>query len=115
MNEKPAKAGYKTKTGDIIVVQPIPVAAESSAAASAEIKPEIVFEDDWLAIINKPAGLLVHAAGESQQATLASVLSQVPFSPSIRLDIPSCHATLSFPPSHTNLSSTACHSQTSAV
>ena len=37
-------------------------------------EPEIIFEDDALLVLNKPAGLMVHGDGRSDEATLADWL-----------------------------------------
>jgi 23S rRNA pseudouridine1911/1915/1917 synthase len=57
---KPAKASRKVRAGEEISVagepQPLPLRAIAEA-----IPLEIVYEDDDLAVVNKPAGMMVHA------------------------------------------------------
>jgi 23S rRNA pseudouridine1911/1915/1917 synthase len=65
---KPAKASHKLHGGESIVVtgeaQPPPL-----RAIAEEIPLSIVFEDDDLAVIDKPAGMMVHAgAGATDDA-----------------------------------------------
>src|SRR5882757_6212508 len=59
INDKPVKSNYKVRAHDKIVVY------ESRIPESAEIIPEniplnIIYEDDDLLVINKPAGMVVH-------------------------------------------------------
>jgi 23S rRNA pseudouridine1911/1915/1917 synthase len=50
---------------------PIAIATESPA-----IDLDVVYEDDWLAVINKPAGMVVHPAAGHHGGTLADALKQ---------------------------------------
>jgi len=60
VNDAPAKASLKLRGGERIAV--IGSAARPPLRAIAEEIPlDIVYEDDDLAIINKPAGMMVHA------------------------------------------------------
>ncbi len=60
LNDAPAKASLKLRGGDRVTV--IGTAERPPLRAMAEEIPlDIVFEDDDLAIINKPAGMMVHA------------------------------------------------------
>jgi 23S rRNA pseudouridine1911/1915/1917 synthase len=60
VNDAPAKASLKLRGGERITV--LGAAARPPLRAIAENIPlDIVFEDDDLAIINKPAGMMVHA------------------------------------------------------
>jgi len=48
---------------------------ELPAALSAEVVPyEMVYEDDWLLIVDKPAGVVVHPAPGNEHGTLAQGL-----------------------------------------
>ncbi|HEX3281696.1 MAG TPA: RluA family pseudouridine synthase [Pyrinomonadaceae bacterium] len=73
VNGKPAKASYKLRARDEIEV-------ELSAPPAATFTPEdiplnIIFEDDSLIVINKPAGLVVHPAAGVHSGTLANALA----------------------------------------
>jgi 23S rRNA pseudouridine1911/1915/1917 synthase len=60
VNDAPAKASLKLRGGERIAV--IGSAERPPLRAIAEEIPlDIVYEDDYLAIINKPAGMMVHA------------------------------------------------------
>lgn len=73
VNGNPTKASYKIKPSDIITVSlPHP-------PRDTDIKPEnipliIVFEDDELLVLNKPAGMVVHPAHGNWDGTLVNAL-----------------------------------------
>ncbi|MFO0878814.1 MAG: RluA family pseudouridine synthase [Gemmataceae bacterium] len=72
VNGKPAKASYKVRHGDVIQVRP-PEPPRPGPAAE-DIPLEILFEDDYLAIINKPADMVVHPAKGNWTGTLVNAL-----------------------------------------
>src|SRR5258707_8028209 len=68
VNNFPAKASLKVRGGERISVRGEAQRAPLKAIAE-KIPLDIVFEDDDLAVINKPAGMMVHAgAGASDDA-----------------------------------------------
>ncbi len=68
VNDSPAKASLKLRGGERISVLGEAQRAPLKAIAE-EIPLDIVYEDDDLAVINKPAGMMVHAgAGASDDA-----------------------------------------------
>ncbi len=68
VNEAPAKASLKLRGGERISVLGEAQRAPLKAVAE-EIPLDIVYEDDDLAVINKPAGMMVHAgAGATDDA-----------------------------------------------
>ncbi len=68
VNDAPAKASLKLRGGERISVLGEAQRAPLKAVAE-EIPLDIVYEDDDLAVINKPAGMMVHAgAGASDDA-----------------------------------------------
>ena len=68
VNDEPARASLKLRGGEQITV--VGTAARPPFRAIAEDIPlEIVYEDEDLAIVNKPAGMMVHAgAGATDDA-----------------------------------------------
>ena len=63
----------KVCEGERILVSPAPDPA--TAVHSAEVMPlAIVFEDDTLLVVNKPAGLVVHPGSGNWQGTLLNAL-----------------------------------------
>ena len=68
LNDAPAKASLKLRGGERITVLGEAQRAPLKAVAE-EIPLDIVYEDDDLAVIDKPAGMMVHAgAGASDDA-----------------------------------------------
>lgn len=72
LNDKMVKAGQKLKIGDIIEVFDI-------EPKTLDVKPEnlpidIIYEDDNLAVINKPRGMVVHPANGNYDNTLVNAL-----------------------------------------
>jgi len=77
VNGAPVKANYRVRAGDqIIVYWP----QEETAPLQAEPIPlDLVYEDEYLAVVNKPAGMVVHPACGHQAGTLVNaVLSHAP-------------------------------------
>ena len=72
VNGEPTLARYSVKSGDVVLVnEPKPV--------SAQIMPEkmplnIVYQDDDLVVVDKPAGLVVHPGAGHESATLLNGL-----------------------------------------
>ena len=73
VNGREAKASYKVREGDEIDVD---LTEEPTARFEAEDIPlDIVFEDEYLAVINKPAGMIVHPGAGVTSGTLANALA----------------------------------------
>jgi 23S rRNA pseudouridine1911/1915/1917 synthase len=68
-----AKSSYKLRAGDEIEVELTP--PPSATFAPENIPVEIVYEDDYLVVVNKPAGLVVHPAAGVSSGTLANALA----------------------------------------
>lgn len=73
VNDTARKANYSVKAGDTIVVD-IPAPAPTTLQAQ-EIPLDILFEDDSLLVVNKPAGMVVHPAAGNLSGTLANGLA----------------------------------------
>ncbi|HTP09161.1 MAG TPA: RluA family pseudouridine synthase [Anaerolineae bacterium] len=72
LNGSICKASDKVEQGDVIVVRvPPPVPAELIAE---DIPLTIVYEDDDVVVIDKPAGLVVHPAAGHDSGTLVNAL-----------------------------------------
>ena len=66
------RAGYKVRPGDRITVQvPAPVALDTSPEA---IPLDIIFEDEYLITLDKPAGMVIHPAPGHSAGTLVNAL-----------------------------------------
>jgi 23S rRNA pseudouridine1911/1915/1917 synthase len=68
-----AKAGAVLRRGQTIAVEPGPPPLAAGVEAE-EIPLEVLYEDQWLLVINKPAGLVVHPAPGHWRGTLVSAL-----------------------------------------
>lgn len=73
VNGKPSKPSYKLREGDDLEI-------ELTATSTVEFAPEnipidVVYEDDTLVVVNKPAGLVVHPAAGTPSGTLANALA----------------------------------------
>ena len=73
VNSKLAKASYKVSANDEIEVELTP--PPKSNFTPENIPLEIIFEDDHIVVINKPAGLVVHPAAGVNSGTLANALA----------------------------------------
>ena len=68
-----SKAGYAIKNNDTICIN-FTISADLINAEPENIPLDIVYEDDYFAIINKPQGMVVHPAPGNAQHTLVNAL-----------------------------------------
>src|SRR5947209_5075551 len=72
VNGRPGKASYKVRHGDVIRVtppeptHPLPIAEDIPLA--------VLYEDEYLAVVNKPADMVVHPAKGHWSGTLVNAL-----------------------------------------
>jgi 23S rRNA pseudouridine1911/1915/1917 synthase len=71
VNNEIVKANAKLKIGDVIRIEK---EEPKIVIEKADIPVEIVFEDDYLLVINKQRGLVVHPANGHQNDTLVNAL-----------------------------------------
>jgi 23S rRNA pseudouridine1911/1915/1917 synthase len=72
VNGRIVKASYKVRVGDdvsVTIPPPRPLEAQPE-----DIPLDVLFEDDDLIVVNKPAGLVVHPAAGNQEHTLVNAL-----------------------------------------
>lgn len=74
VNEQPTKANYKIRPGDVVVVY------DNRPPDFSEIIPEelplnIIYEDEALLVLNKPAGMVVHPGSGNYSGTLVNGLA----------------------------------------
>ena len=73
VNGKSVKPNYIICSGDVIDVT-IPVSPRPEKAEAEDIPLEIIYEDEFLIVVNKPAGLVVHPALGNFTGTLVNAL-----------------------------------------
>jgi 23S rRNA pseudouridine1911/1915/1917 synthase len=70
VNEKPIKANYKIRPGDSIIAYSENAAPESTDVVPEKMDLNIVYEDNDVMVIDKPAGLVVHPGSGNYSGTL---------------------------------------------
>lgn len=70
---RPADAKHKVWGGEAVTVIPQP-APEECAFGAQEIPLDVVYEDEHILVIDKPAGLVVHPAAGNWEGTLLNAL-----------------------------------------
>ncbi len=69
VNGQPQRTNYPVKKGDVITVR----LEEEMPEYPAEDGPlDILYEDDWLLVADKPAGMLIHPSRAKNDGTLAN-------------------------------------------
>jgi 23S rRNA pseudouridine1911/1915/1917 synthase len=72
VNSKPAKASYKVRYNDLVRIQlPEPT---HDLPVPEDIPLDVLYEDEFLAIINKPANMVVHPAKGNWSGTLVNAI-----------------------------------------
>ncbi|MEE9442793.1 MAG: RluA family pseudouridine synthase [candidate division Zixibacteria bacterium] len=72
VNDKTVSKNYKLKGGETIVIQIPP--PEKLDLTPVDIPLDIVYDDEHLAVVNKPAGLVVHPGAGNKSHTLVNAL-----------------------------------------
>lgn len=75
VNDRPGRPGQRLHAGDRVAVEH-PPPAPTVPQAGPPVSLTVVLEDDWLAVIDKPAGMVVHPAPGHPHGTLADGLRQ---------------------------------------
>ena len=73
VNGRVVKSSYKLRLNDEIEVELTP--PPSTSFAPENIPLDVVYEDDELIVVNKPAGIVVHPAAGVMSGTLANALA----------------------------------------
>lgn len=74
VNDKPIKPNYKIHPNDVVTVS-LPEPPRDTEVIPENIPLDIVFEDDHLLVINKPAGMVVHPAYQNWSGTVVNALA----------------------------------------
>jgi 23S rRNA pseudouridine1911/1915/1917 synthase len=78
VNDESVKPSYNTHDGDVIKVHIEQIQAVSMPQAE-DIHLDIVYEDDEIIVVNKPAGMVVHPGAGTASGTLVNaLLSRLP-------------------------------------
>ncbi|MFM7318176.1 MAG: RluA family pseudouridine synthase [bacterium] len=72
VNGRPGKSSYKVRQGDEFHVS-MPELPEHPIVPE-DIPLDILYEDQWLTVVNKPAGMVVHPAKGNWRGTLVNAL-----------------------------------------
>ncbi|MDH5603515.1 MAG: RluA family pseudouridine synthase [Cyclobacteriaceae bacterium] len=73
VNDHSVKPNYKVRPGDIVVIA-LPEPPRDEDVQPEDIPLNIVFEDDHILVVNKPAGMVVHPAYQNWTGTLVNAL-----------------------------------------
>lgn len=73
VNDKAIKSNYKVRPSDIITVL-LPHPPRDTELKGENIPLDIVYEDDYLLVVNKPAGMVVHPGYNNYTGTLVNAL-----------------------------------------
>ena len=74
VNGKPEKVSYKVKPLDVVQVM-MDRPRHSTEIIPEDIPLDIVYEDDDLLVVNKPAGMVVHPGHGNYTGTLVNALA----------------------------------------
>ncbi len=74
VNDQIVKSNYKVRPNDIVTIS-FPEPPRETDVIPEDIPIDIVFEDDHLLVVNKPAGMVVHPAYNNWQGTLVNALA----------------------------------------
>lgn len=73
VNDRAVKPSYRIREGDTVEIDL--VEAPAARFEPEDIPLDIVYEDEYLAVINKPAGMVVHPGAGVQSGTLANAIA----------------------------------------
>lgn len=74
VNNVPIKSSYKIKPNDIISIV-LPHPPRDTEIYPEDIPLDIIYEDDYIVIVNKPAGMVVHPGFNNYTGTLVHALA----------------------------------------
>jgi len=74
VNEHIIKPNYKVRPEDVVTIA-LPEPPRDSEVVPEDIALDIVYEDDALLVVNKPAGMVVHPAYQNWSGTLVNALA----------------------------------------
>jgi 23S rRNA pseudouridine1911/1915/1917 synthase len=74
VNGTPAKANYRAAAGDVMTLSLVRPEPDGQPPTGEDIALDVVYEDEQLLVINKPAGMVVHPAAGHRTGTLVNAL-----------------------------------------
>lgn len=74
LNGRPCRKGARLSAGDRITLAHEPLPSEFAALPDPSLRLPIVHEDDWVVVIDKPAGIPSHPLKPHEIGTVASAL-----------------------------------------
>ena len=74
VNDRPVKSNYKVRPGDVVTLM-LDRPQYDSTIEPEEIPLDIVYEDDVLMVVNKPAGMVVHPGCGNYHGTLVNAIA----------------------------------------
>lgn len=74
VNDRPVKSNYKVRAGDVVTLM-LDRPRHDNSILPENIPLDIVYEDDELLVVNKPAGLVVHPGVGNFTGTLVNALA----------------------------------------
>ena len=74
VNERPVKSNYKVRPGDVVTLM-LDRPRHELSILPEDIPLDIVYEDDTLMVINKPAGMVVHPGAGNFTGTLVNAIA----------------------------------------
>jgi 23S rRNA pseudouridine955/2504/2580 synthase len=78
INSKRVDASRKVAAGDRIRIPPVRVAERGEEEAAPHFKLPVIYEDDWIVAIDKPAGVAVHGGSGVSHGVIESLRSMRP-------------------------------------
>ncbi|MFZ1083284.1 MAG: RluA family pseudouridine synthase [Candidatus Kryptoniota bacterium] len=73
VNGEPVRASYKISPDDEIVIN-IPTSSPLNKVVPEKIQLNVIYEDEYLIVVNKPAGMVTHPGNGNWSGTLANAL-----------------------------------------
>ena len=67
VNGRVERGKYRMEGGEVLLIEGSPTPPPMEARAEA-VPLDVVYEDEWLAVVNKPAGMTVHAGAAKSRA-----------------------------------------------
>jgi 23S rRNA pseudouridine955/2504/2580 synthase len=78
INSRRVEASQKVAAGDRVRVPPVRVAERGEAEAPPHYRLPVLFEDEWILAIDKPAGIAVHGGSGVAHGVIESLRSMRP-------------------------------------